>query len=117
MIDIKSIAWLSGSLVVFFLCVFVYEIQVKIERWNSEKVSPLPLEGFLSISSFISALSGLTIMFTAIFEILVFSPLTSLIASFVIAILTGFPMWLVVKQLLKDVEAGELKEIVPGEFE
>ena len=117
MIEIKSVAWISGSFVVFFLCVFVYLIQVKIKGWNERKISPLPLEGFLTISSFFGALSSLTIMFTAIFQILVFSPKSSFIASVIIALTTGLPMWTVVKGLLKEVEAGQLKEIVPGQFE
>ena len=100
MIEIKTVAWIGGALVVFFLSVFLYVIQTKIQRWNREKISPLPLEGFLSITSYISALASLTIMFTGLFEILVFSPKTSLIASLVIAFTTGLPMWGVVKGLL-----------------
>ncbi len=117
MIKLTTIAWSGGALIVFFLCVFIYEIQVKIDRWNNKNISPLPLEGFLSISSFIAVLTSLTIMFTAIFEILLFSTKTSLIAALIISITTGLPMWSVVKGLLKDVKSGELKPIVPGEFE
>ena len=117
MIAIKTLAWIGGAMVVFFLCVFIYVIQVKIDRWNKDKISPLPLEGFLSISSFFSSLAGLTIMFTALFEILIFPFKASLIASLIISLTTGLPMWFVVKGLLKDLQAGELKEIVPGEFE
>ena len=84
--------------------------------WNENKISPLPLEGFLSITSYISTLVGLTIMFTAVFEIFYFSPINSLIASLIIALSTGLPMWSVVKGLLKEVESGELREIVPGKF-
>ncbi len=110
------IAWIGGALVIFFLSVFLYVIQVKIQLWNQENKSPLPLEGFLSITSYLAALASLTIMFTALFEILLFSPTSSFIASLIIAFITGFPMWGVVKGLLKEVEAGELKEIVPGKF-
>ena len=45
-----------------------------------------------------------------------FSPRNSLIASLILAFSTGIPMWGVAKSLLKDIELGELKEIVPGEF-
>tara|TARA_B100000700_G_C14770075_1_gene726319 strand:- start:377 stop:730 length:354 start_codon:yes stop_codon:yes gene_type:complete len=117
MIEIKLLAWISGSLVIFFLCVFVFLIQVKIDRWNQKKISPLPLEGFLTISSFFAVLSGLTILFTALFEILVFAPLNALIASLLISFTTGLPMWFAVRRLLEDIQAGQLKEIVPGEFE
>ena len=116
MIDIKTIAWLGGSLVIFFSIVFLRVIQLKIQGWNTKKISPLPLEGFLSITSYISTLVGLTIMFTAVFEIFYFSPINSLIASLIIAITSGIPMWAVVKGLLREVEAGDLKEIVPGKF-
>ena len=116
MIEIKTIAWFGGSLVIFFSIVFLRVIQLKIKGWNEEKISPLPLEGFLSITSYISTLISLTIMFTAVFEIFYFPPTNSLIAALGIAFLSGLPMWGVVKGLLKEVEAGELKEIVPGKF-
>tara|TARA_Y100001968_G_scaffold184517_1_gene169020 strand:- start:212 stop:562 length:351 start_codon:yes stop_codon:yes gene_type:complete len=116
MIDIKTIAWIGGSLVIFFSIVFLRVLQLKIQGWNEKKISPLPLEGFLSISSYISILAGLTIMFTAVFEIFYFSTTNSLIASIIIALSTGLPMWSIVKGLLKEVESGELKEIVPGRF-
>ena len=116
MIDSKTIAWLGGSFLVFFLFVFVRVIQVKIDLWRSEKVSPLPLEGFLSISSFLSILIGLTVMFVGVLETFNFSPTSSFIASLIISLTTGAPMWNVVKGLLKEVKDGELKEIVPGKF-
>ncbi len=116
MLDTKTIAWIGGSLVVFFLFVFVYVIQIKIQKWNKEKISPLPLEGFLSISSYLGSLVGLTIMFTGVLETFTFSPLHSLVASLILALTTGMPMWGVVQGLLKEVESGELKEIVPGKF-
>ncbi len=116
MIDTKTIAWIGGGLLVFFLFVFVYVIQVKIQKWNKEKISPLPLEGFLSISSYIGSLFGLTIMFTGVLETFTFSPIHSLFASLILAFTTGIPMWSVVQGLLKEVESGELKEIVPGKF-
>ncbi len=116
MIDTKMVAWIGGGLVVFFLFVFVYVIQVKIQKWNNQKISPLPLEGFLSITSYISALIGLTIMYTGVLEIFSFAPINSLIASLILSFSTGIPMWGVVKGLLKEVESGELKEIIPGKF-
>ncbi len=116
MIDTKTIAWIGGTLVVFFLFVFVYVIQVKIQKWNKEKVSPLPLEGFLSIASYISALVGLTIMFTGVLETFTFSATNSLVASLVLSFSTGIPMWGVVKGLLAELQSGELKEIIPGKF-
>ncbi len=116
MIDTKTIAWIGGAFVVFFLFVFVYVIQVKIQKWNKEKISPLPLEGFLSVSSYIGSLMGLTIMFTGVLETFTFSPTHSFFASLILALTTGIPMWGVVQGLLKEIESGELKEIVPGKF-
>ena len=116
MLDTKTIAWLGGSFVVFFLFVFVYVLQVKIQKWNKEKISPLPLEGIYSIGSWIGTLIGLTIMFTGILETFDFSPQNSLIASLVLSLTTGIPMWGVVKGLLIDIKSGELKEIIPGKF-
>jgi len=110
------IAWIGGGLLAFFLFVFVYVIQVRIKKWNDESISPLPLEGVLSISSYISALIGLTIMFTGVLETFTFSPINSLISSLVLSFSTGIPMWGVVKGLLREVESGDLKEIVPGKF-
>ena len=116
MIETKTIAWIGGSFVVFFLFVFIYVIQVKIQKWNSDRISPLPLEGFLSISSYVGSLAGLTIMFTGVLETFTFSPIHSFFASLILGITTGIPMWGVTKQLLKDVESGDLKEIIPGKF-
>ena len=116
MIDTKIIAWIGGGLLTFFLFVFVYVIQVRIKKWNDQNISPLPLEGFLSISSYISALIGLTIMFTGVLETFTFSPLHSFIASFLLALITGLPMWGVVKSLLVEVESETLKPMEPGKF-
>ncbi len=116
MIDTKTLAWIGGSLVVFFLSVFVFVFQIKIKKWHKDKVSPLPLEGFLSITSYSCALFGLTIMFTGVLETFTFSPRNSLVASLILAFSTGIPMWGVAKGLLKDIESGDLKEIVPGQF-
>jgi len=116
MIETKTIAWIGGAFLVFFLFVFVYVIQVKIQKWKREKISPLPLEGLLAISSYVLALAGLTIMFIGVLETYTFSPINSLVSSLILAFTTGIPMWSVVKGLLKEIESGELKEIVPGKF-
>ena len=113
MIASTSVAWLGGILIVIFSFSFVRVLQLKIQGWNRQKISPLPLEGFFSISSWIGTLSGLTIMFTGVLETFTFSPSKSLIASLILAFSTGIPMWSVVKQLLVEVESGTIKEIVP----
>ena len=55
-------------------------------------------------------------MFTGVLEPYTFSPVKSLIASLILAFTTGIPMWGVVKGLLREVQSGELKEIIPGKF-
>ena len=92
MIEIKTIAWIGGSLITFFSSVFIYLIQVKIKKFKEEKISPLPLEGILSVGSYCSILAGFTIMFTAALEIFTFSLVPSIIASFLLAFATGAPM-------------------------
>ena len=116
MIESTKIAWLGGLLIVIFSFSFVRVLQLKIQAWNRERLSPLPLEGVYSITSWIGTLSGLTIMFTGVLETYTFSPVNSLIASLLLALATGIPMWGVVKQLLVEVESGTIKEMVPGKF-
>ena len=116
MIATTTIAWIGGILVVIFSFSFVRVLQLKIQGWNREKISPLPLEGFFSITSWIGILAGLTIMFTGVLETFTFSPLNSFCSSFLLALITGFPMWFVVKSLLVEIESGTIKPIEPGEF-
>ena len=116
MISSIAIAWTGGILIIIFSFSFVRVIQLKIQGWNRKKLSPLPLEGFYSITSWVGTLFGLTIMFTGVLETFSFSPQNSLIASLLLALTTGIPMWGVVKQLLLEVKSGTIKEMVPGEF-
>ncbi len=116
MIDSKTLAWIGGSIVAISLFSFLRVVQLKIQGWNRESISPLPLEGLWSITSYICSLIGLTIMFTGILETLAFSQVKSLIASILLALTTGFPMWGVVKGLLIEVKADNVKEIIPGKF-
>ena len=113
MIETTTIAWFGGILIVVFSFSFVRVLQLKIQRWNREKISPLPLEGIYSITSWIGTLAGLTIMFTGILETFTFSPRNSLVTSLLLAITTGVPMWSIVKTLLIEVESGKIKEIIP----
>ncbi len=116
MITSTTVAWIGGALVVVFSFAFVRVLQLRIQGWNRSKISPLPLEGFYSIASWFGTLSGLTIMFTGVLETYTFSPINSLLASLILAFITGLPMWGVVKGLLREVESGKIEEIVPGKF-
>ncbi len=104
-------AWLGGLLVVIFCFSFLRIIQLKVQGWNRNQISPLPLEGFFSITTWIGALVGLTVMFTGILQVFSFSLINSFIASLILAISTGLPMWNVTKQLLIEVQSGTIKEI------
>ena len=116
MIATTTIAWIGGILVVIFSFSFVRVLQLKIQNWNSKKISPLPLEGVFSITTWIGTLAGLTIMFTGVLETFTFSLANSFIASFLLALTTGLPMWGVVKSLLVEVESKTLKPMEPGKF-
>ena len=116
MIASTSVAWIGGILVVISSFSFVRVLQLKIQNWHRSKISPLPLEGFYSIASWVGTLFGVTVMFTGILETYTFSSLNSFVASFLLALFTGLPMWGVVKGLLREVEKGEIQEIVPGKF-
>ena len=116
MIATTTIAWIGGLLVTIFSFCFVRVLQLKIQGWNREKISPFPLENIYSITCWIGTLAGLTIMFTGVLETYTFSPLKSLIASLLLALTTGIPMWGVVKSLLVEVESGKIKPMEPGQF-
>ena len=116
MIETTTIAWIGGILIVIFSFSFIRVLQLKIQGWNRESISPLPLEGVYSIISWVGILAGLTIMFTGVLETFTFSPLNSFIASFLLALTTGLPMWGVVKSLLVEVESRTLKPMEPGKF-
>ena len=116
MIATTTIAWIGGILIAISSFSFVRVLQLKIQGWNRQRISLLPLEGFFSITSWVGTLAGLTIMFTGVLETFTFSPVNSLISSLILALLTGVPMWGVVKQLLVEIESGEIKEIVPDKF-
>ena len=116
MIETTTVAWIGGALVIVFSFAFVRVIQLKIQGWYRDKKSPLPLEGLFPIASWVGSLMGLTIMFTGVLETFSFSLINSLISSLVLAFITGIPMWGVVRGLLREVEAGNIQEIVPGKF-
>ena len=116
MIDSRSVAWLGGTILVLSSFGFLRVLQLKIQGWNRQQISPLPLEGLLSVCSYVGLLAGLTIMFTGVLETFAFSPIKSLIAAFMLAISTGWPMWGVIKGLLFEIESNTIREIVPGKF-
>ncbi len=107
----QTMVWLGGLLVIMFTILFVRTLQIKLKAFEVKKISPLPLGNFYTVTSWIGTLSGLTILFTGGLQIYNFSALNSLIASLVLALSTGIPMWNVVKNLLSEIETGTIKEI------
>ena len=107
------VAMICSGAILVLVCSFSFVrlIQLKLDNWQNEKVSPLPLENFYTITSWIGTLSGFTILFTGGLQIFNFSARNSFIASLIIAFITGFPMWSVVRQLVSEVESGTIKEI------
>ena len=86
-------------------------MQTKLLKYETQKISPLPLASFKTIFSWASAFIGLTILFTGALEILDFSFIKSLISSIVISLLSGLSMWKVINDLMIQIDAGEIKEI------
>ena len=102
---------LGSIIAVFFGLWFARIMNIKIISWEKEKKSPNPLRTIYTMISWSGAFLGLTLFFTGMLEVFAFSPINSLIASVVIAIVSGITMWRVIKELLEQLEAGSIKEI------
>ena len=102
---------LGSIIAVFFGLWFARIMNIKIISWEKEKKSPNPLRTIYTMISWSGAFLGLALFFTGMLEVFAFSPINSLIASVVIAIVSGITMWRVIKELLEQLEAGSIKEI------
>tara|TARA_Y100001968_G_C19418268_1_gene750225 strand:- start:1407 stop:1838 length:432 start_codon:yes stop_codon:yes gene_type:complete len=91
--------------------IFAKIMQTKLENWETKKISPMPFGTIGTISSWAFSFFGLTILFTGALEVLSFSVLKSLIASLIVALISGSLMWYVIKDLLQQLESGKVKEI------
>ena len=82
----------------------------KLTQWESKKISPLPLENTKTILSWSFALSGVTIIFTGALQVFDFSSQNSFIFGFLVSLTSGATMWGVIKDLMKQVEKGTIRE-------
>tara|TARA_B100000945_G_scaffold254587_1_gene211713 strand:- start:1661 stop:2119 length:459 start_codon:yes stop_codon:yes gene_type:complete len=107
------IFWLSIGT---FIClmsglIFADIMKSKLNNWTTKKISPVPLENPMTISSWFSFFTGLTIIFVSALSIINFSFIKSLVFSSIISILFGISMWKAIKDLLIQLEEGTVKEI------
>ncbi len=103
---------LIGAVTVFcFGVYFAFLLRSKLLSWEKSKVSPIPLGNFKTRSSWLLSFTGLTLLFTSVLQILDFSAKKSLIFSTITSFLTGFIMWKVIDNLMKQLELGKVKEI------
>jgi len=105
--------WLSCGA---FIClmsglIFADIMKTKLNNWNTNKKSPLPLRNPRTVSSWFTFFTGLTIIFVSALTVINFSIIKSLVFSSIISILFGVSMWKAIKDLLMQVEAGTIKEI------
>ena len=90
---------------------FAYTMRGKIKRWETNKESPLPLASAQTLSSWIGFFIGLTLIFSGALQIFNFSIINSTVFSILNALLFGIIMWKAIKDLMVQLESGEIKEI------
>ena len=91
--------------------IFAFSMNNKINDWKSKNTSLLPIGNFKTVTSWIMAYSGLTLIFTSALIILDFSYLKSLLVSLTISAIIGFVLWGLIKDLMLQLESGTAKEI------
>ncbi len=90
---------------------FARIMQLKILRFEREKISPIPFKSFNTATSWSGAFAGLTLLFCGMLQIFDFNSLKSLFASFIISTISGITMWRVIKDLIDQLDSGTVKEI------
>ena len=90
---------------------FAYIMREKIKKWEIKKESPLPLASSQTLSSWIGFFIGLTLIFSGALQIFNFSLINSTIFGILNALLFGILMWQAIKDLMVQLESGEIKEI------
>ncbi len=86
-------------------------MRTKLLNWETKNIPTLPLSSLKTISSWSGAVFGLIFIFTGALKIFDFSGQKSLIASTFISITIGIIMWNIVKNLMLQVDSGQVKEI------
>ena len=103
--------FLGALMTIAFGIWFARLMQLKILAWEKKNISPIPLKNTYTVISWSAAFMGLSLFFCGMLEIFAFSSLKSLLASLIISILSGTTMWGVIKDLMDQMDAGEIKEI------
>ena len=109
--DPSIIIYIGLFITLAFGIFFARLMQIKINKWEKEKVSPLPFESIYTITSWVGAFIGITIISTGALEILSFNPIKSLGFSLLASVIPGITMWNLVKELMIQLDSGKVKEI------
>ena len=102
----------SGALITISFGVwFARLMQLKILNWEKENISPLPLKNAYTVISWSGGFMGLSLFFCGMLQVFDFGSIKSLIASLIVSLFSGTTMWGVIKDLLDQMDSGEIKEI------
>ncbi len=90
---------------------FARSLRSKLLGWEQEKISPFPIAKPFTLFTWITAFSGLTLLFTSALVIYDFSLKNSFIFSLVISVSSSIVMWTLITGLMKEVEEGRVREM------
>ena len=102
---------IGGLIAIVSGLTFSQLFQNKVNDWKDREISPLPLLNIKTASSWFSIFFGATLFFTGILRLIDYSAIKSLLVSGLIAIISAVTMWRVIKDLIVQIKAGEIKEI------
>ena len=109
--DPFTVLFLGVSIVIICGIWFARIMQLKLIRWEKEKISPIPLKNTDTIVSWTGSFTGLTLFFFGMLQIFDFGAINSIIASILISGISGSTMWSVIKDLMDQLDSGQIKEI------
>ncbi len=90
---------------------FARLMQIKLIRWEKENISPIPVGTPQTIISWIISFIGISLVFSGTLQVFTFSAKNSLLASLIISSVSAITMWLPIKKLMEEVDAGTVKQI------
>ncbi len=108
--DPTLLIFLGAIITIIFGVLFARLMQLKLQGWEREKIPTLPLGNLKTRFSWAGAFAGITLFFSGWLQLLDFAPIKSLISTFTIALISGILMWGTIKDLLYQVDSGEIKE-------
>ena len=109
--DPFTVLFLGVSIVIICGFWFARIMQLKLIRWEREKISPIPLKSTDTIVSWTGSFTGLTLFFFGMLQIFDFGAINSIISSILISGISGSTMWGVIKDLMDQLDSGQIKEI------